>query len=262
MRKYIFGFFVCLFVTMPSYSDTTIHKVWVSENLQSLSLIKKNVYFEDILENCKLIYKYNDTTFAIRRYFWKHGIYEQQHEDYVYKILRLTNDTLIISPENEIAAGLIGNRETYTFTDKKALYKENLKFQKLFFTRSFGIAFSPTIKLAIDSSGQVYFSSEPVPYFGRPDDLKGNFKGQLNEKQLADLIEMLKKSELDRLPIDLGLGIDCSYRYFKFYYDNKVKESEGCHSPRIIKPLIDYLILLSKSVKFEKIDDNYDFNQF
>ena len=264
MRKCIFGFFVYIFVTVPSYSNPTIHKIWIGEDLEYLSLVKKNIYFNYCcgitLSNCKLIY--NDTAFTIRGYFWKAGKIARQHIDYTYKILKLTNDTLVISPKNKDAARLINNRQTHTFTDKNILYKENLKFQKLFFASFSGKLSSTNIKLEIDFSGQIYFFSETISFFERPNDLKGTYKGQLNEKQLANLIEILKRSELDRFPTYLGYSIDATTYDFKFYYDNKIKESNGCHVPEISRPLLDYLLTIYKNIKLEKIDDNYEFNQF
>jgi len=254
---------VYFFVTIPSYSNPTIHKIWIGENLEYWSLEKKNVSFENcgmIFNNCKLIHK--DTTFTIRKYFWKAGKIARQHEDYIYRILKLTNDTLIISPENQEAARLINNRQTYTFTDKNNFYKDNLKFHKLFFSGHNPMTFSPKITLEIDSLGQIFVFSEPIPHFEKPNDLKGLYKGQLSNKQLADLILLLKRSKLDMLSGDLGIIIDGTYYNFKFHYDNKVIEGKGCNIPHINKPLFDFLRTIHEDIKLEKLDGNYDFNQF
>lgn len=256
MRTQILGIILLFFLNQTSYSIPTINKVWIGENLEYLSLIKKNIYFDDgnghTENNCKLIHR--DTSLIIRKYFWQAGKMGRQYEDYICEILKLTNDTLIISPKNKKATILTKNKESYIYTDKNILYKEDLQFQKLCFSKLCGFSHS-NIKIDIDCFGQVYFFSESISFKKKDNNYKGSYIGQLNEKQLFDLIEILKKSELDRFPTELGNSIDAPIYNFKFYYDNKIKESVVSNIPLFYEPLLDYLLTIYKNIKIEKVGD-------
>jgi hypothetical protein len=141
------------------------------------------------------------------------------------------------------------------FVDKKLLYKPDLKFERLFFQGTPCLGTCPGMKLEIDSSGQVHFYGEY--YTGQ---YIGFYKAQLNNEQLNRLVEILKKSELDRFPEGLGQGVDAPTYTFKFRYNNRVKASKGSHVPYFNKPLLRYLLAIYTELTLIKSDEEYRFD--
>ncbi|MCD6020272.1 MAG: hypothetical protein K0S53_3393 [Bacteroidetes bacterium] len=222
--------FWLILISISSFASPTIYKEWVNEDLHYLELTKKKALFDygSNMENYGV--KYEDNTLTLIDYFYTSGKLFRQHEDYVFRILK-------------------------AFVDKKLLYKPDLKFERLFFQGTPCLGTCPGMKLEIDSSGQVHFYGEY--YTGQ---YIGFYKAQLNNEQLNRLVEILKKSELDRFPEGLGQGVDAPTYTFKFRYNNRVKASKGSHVPYFNKPLLRYLLAIYTELTLIKSDEEYRFD--
>jgi hypothetical protein len=256
MKRCFVSFIWLVLTSVCTFASPTIYKTWIGENLQYLKLTKDkaNFYYGSKQNDYGVSYK--DSTLIFIDYFYTSGKTGRQHEDYIYKVVKLTNDTLIVSPLNDRASKLIGNKEQLLFIDKSTLYQTDLKFQRLFFSGTPCLGSCPGMKIEIDSLGVTYFFAE-----SNTGDYKGLYKGKLSKKQLNKLIEILKTSELDRFPTELGKPMDAPTYNFKFSYNNKIKTSNGYFVPYLDKPLLTYLLTIYKEMNFEKIDGTYEFGK-
>jgi hypothetical protein len=78
---------------------------------------------------------------------------------------------------------------------------------------------------------------------------------------LEKLIEILRKSELDRFPVGLGQAIDAPSYTFKFYYNNKVKTSKGYPVPYFNRSLLSYLLRIYQELNLEECKEDYRFDE-
>ncbi len=257
MNRLMKNIFLVIFISISSLAySQTIYKIWVGENLEYLELTKRKANFDYGYHLNDYGISYKDSLLRIIDYFWQAGKFGRQHEDYFFKVLKLTNDTLIVSPLNERAKNVINNKEKFVFVDKTKLYKTELKFQRISFSGTGCFGNCPTLKIEIDSTGIVNFLGEY-----NTGSLKGFYKGQLTPNQLAYLIELLKMSELDRFPRYLGDAIDAPNYNFKFYYNGKTRTSEGYFIPYFNHSLLNYLLNIYNDINFEKSEEIYEFGK-
>ena len=254
--KRLFSLYYFLITLNLSYAQSTIYKVWIGENLEYLKLTQEKAKFDYGHDLYDFEVKYKDSTLTLIDTYQQAGKIGWQHDKYKYNILKLSNDTLIISPQNDIAKGLLDNKDIFIFSDSSLLIKKEFIFQKIFFSSGPCYGTCPMIKIEIDSTGLVHFLGEY--YTG---DYIGLYKGQLNTEQLNRLIEILKLSEIDRFPTKSGLPFDAPLYNFKFYYNNKFKEFEGGYIPYFDRTLLDYMLEIYDKIKLEKIDGIYFFGQ-
>jgi len=256
MKRQLSLIFTLLLINISSYASPTIYKIWIGENLEYLELTKKkaNLDYGYHLNDYGISYK--DSILKLIDYFWKSGKFGRQHEDYIFKVLRLTTDTLIVSPLNERARRIIDNKNEFIFVAKTKLYRTDLKFQKIFFSGTGCLGSCPGLKIEIDSTGLVYFLGEY-----NTDTLKGLYKGQLTDEQLEKLIDLLKVSELDRFPKGLGRAIDAPTYKFIFFYNGKKRTSEGYFVPYFNHSLLSYLLNIYKEISFVRIQEIYEFEK-
>lgn len=255
--KRSFTILICfLLSSVSNFASPTIYKTWIGENLEYLEITEEKANFEFGFDLYDYDVTYKDSTLTLIDYTYKSRKIGRRHEKYVYKVLRLTNDSLIISPLNERASRLIHGKTVFIFVDKSLLYKTDLKFQKIFFSAGVCFGECPALKIEIDSTGLTYFLGEyhTGTYLGL-------YKGQLTKVQLDSLIEILKVSELDKFPIRLNMAMDASTYNFKFSYNDKVKTSVGDFVPYFTSPLLNYLMTIYKKIEFEEIEDTYEFGK-
>lgn len=249
-------YFLIIFSGVSVFASPTIYKTWVGENLEFLQLKKNKGYFADgdYLNNFGVSFK--DSTLILVQHFYVAGKIGRQNENYVFKVVLLSKDSLIISPSNDRARSLINHKKSFVFVDKSTIYKSDLTFQKIYFSIVSKNEINPTLKLEVDSTGLIYFLSENNTGYAN-----GLYKGKLNNYELEELIEILKTSELDKFPISLGGGFDAPIYNFKFYFNGKTKSSRGTDIPYFNKPLKSYLLSIYDKIDFEKTDEIYEFGK-
>lgn len=210
-----FGIYILIVCSSVSvFASPTIYKIWVGENLEFLQLKKNKGYFAngDYLNNFGVSFK--DSTLTLVQHFYVAGKIGKQNENYVFKVVQLSKDSLIISPLIARASSIFKNKKSIVFVDKSIIYKPDLTFQKIYFSIDSKNEINPTLKLEIDSTGLIYFLSE-----NNTDYENGLYQGKLNKDELEELIEILKKSELDKFPLKLGSAFNSPIYNFKFYYN-------------------------------------------
>ena len=173
--------YIVLFLlsSISTLASPTMYKTWIGEHLETLEMKEGagHFYGSNPLNRFGASYK-NDTLTITNNTF-------STPYDYTFKVLRLTKDTLIVSPLNANARGLIDNKNKFVFVDKAHLYTAKLKFQKVFFSATSCYGGCPGMKIEIDSSGLVHFLAEKnvrAHY--------GLYEGQLSSEQLKELIEI------------------------------------------------------------------------
>ena len=254
-RILTFGIYILIVCSSISvFASPTIYKTWVGENLEFLQLKKNKGYFAngDYLNNFSVSFK--DSTLTLVQHFYVAGKIGRQNENYVFKVVQLSKDSLIISPLNARASSIFKHKKSIVFVDKSIIYKPDLTFQKIYFSIDSKNEINPTLKLEIDSTGLIYFLSENRTGYDN-----GLYKGKLNNYELEELIEILKTSELDKFPTSLGGGFDAPIYNFKFYYNGKTKSSRGTDIPYFNKPLKSFLLRIYDTIDFEKTDEIYEF---
>lgn len=257
MKKSVLGLIASVIFLFPSYTvsaQPSIYKAWVGEQLQYLEITSKTVNFDYGYRLDDFGFLYNDSVLTLIDYFYTQGKIRKQHEDYVYKIIKLTDDTLVLSPLNAEAARLINNQQRITFIDRSLIYDSLFQFQKIYFSGTGCYGNCPAMKLEIDSSGKIIFLGEYNTGV-----YKGLHEGYLNRQQLDSLIDLLSRSDLDRFPTILGHAIDAPTYQFKFHYNGKERTSKGYFVPCLDLPMLYYLLSIYKRVSLKKIDGAHTF---
>jgi hypothetical protein len=236
----------------PRNSSPTIFKTWIGENLEYLEIASTNAKFDYGYGLNDYGSSFNDSTITL----YEGDKFGKQHSEYVYKVLQLTDDSLIVSSLSEGAAMLIHGKQKFDFVDRSRLYNPDLKFQRIFFSGTICFGTCPAFKIEIDSSGLTYFEAGANTGIS-----PGLYKGHLSKKQLDDLVEILKSSGLDRFPTHLGSAIDAPIYSFKFHYKYKTKSSTGFFIPYFDRPMLDYLLTIYKQLSLQKTDETYEFGK-
>lgn len=274
MRIHVF--IVLLFSVFGSLNAQTIenlNKIWISPYLEYLDLRQSDTAYFDYgssrLE--KFVLEKEDSLFRLIQYQKIYGVKKPRKEEISYKIIKLTNDTLILHPLTKYSKVFLENTDksyatkfhvnpdyvkvnksdNYIFLDKSTFYDKHLKFNKLYFSSTSCLGKCPSMEFEIDSLGNFQFNGRM--YTG---DYIGNYSGKLTERQLDSFREILKFSALDKIPKTLGVGIDAPNYKLIISFNKQTKEIVGGFLyPYFNRPLFTYLLTVFKEVEMTKTDN-------
>lgn len=226
-----------------TFSKPTIYKTWIGENLQFLELKKRGANFDygDGIVPFELTYSDSVITLTLDK---KKGWI------YLFKIVHLTEDSLVVSPLNEKSRPYTKGKDTFVFIERGKWRTKAIRFHDLFFSQTKCNDGCNSFRLFIDSSGLIYFQTL-IPF----KNYNGTYRGQLDKIELTELNEILTKLPLDNFPTDLGFAIGLTEKTFVFHYDNKTKISSGYCIPQTATPLEDYLLLIYEKVDWVKTNE-------
>jgi hypothetical protein len=230
-----------------TFSQTSIYKNWIGENLEYLELKKRSANFDYGYGFFPFDVSYNDSILILTSNKKRNWIYH-------YKVRRLTPDSLIISPQDSISATFLKGKSTFIFVDKNKLPQKEIKFQNLSFSQGDCGGPCPSFKINIDSVGTVYFQT-----LKQIDNLNGTYKGQLSPEQLNNFIEVLKASRLEMFPKHLGYALGLPKKTFVIHYNNAVLRSQGYCIPPTAASLEDYLMKIYTEVNLQKTIAQFKF---
>ena len=259
MKKLLF-ILMCFFpIVLFSQEKMNIRQVWIGENLEYLDLTSETVLFD----YGHGIYKYNlEIKDSVIELFTKGSDQytgNPKQCSIFYKIITSKEDTIILKPLDKQSNNLLRNSSTiysssnfknYTFVKKEALYTDSISFERIYFSSTQCLGKCPTMETEIDKFGNVSFKG-----IANTKRFKGNYKGKLKAKELARLKEILKKSELDRIPSNLGSAIDAPDYKFIINYNNKIRKIKGYYLPYFNQELLSFFLNIYKKSSLKKCQE-------
>jgi len=175
---------------------------------------------------------------------------------YYFNYRLINNDSLELKLNKVIGRNLSSSKEQYNYNRKSSLKKKKINFQSVFFKGTTCFGTCPKMRIEIDSLGNAKFKGEK---YTKP--FIGNFEGKLTSKQLDSLIEILNRSELDRIPKSLPFMIDAPTYKFIFKYDNKKREIGGSMLPYFNRELVNYLLNIYKEIEWKEVEYEIEFKE-
>lgn len=253
--SFSFIFLVAMYSTCIG-QKALLMKEWVGQQLEwmkvndSVAMIDNNGLFADS-------YHYtvnNQNEINLIEYYWTYNDTIRHENNYQYHITKLTDDTLILKPLSAKAKKLFDDQDSILFINRSIINAPDFKFEKLIFSSSACFGTCPDMKMEIDSTGHVFFYGRI--YTGR---YKGCYEGQLNKDDLLEIKNILRTSEIDKFPPNLGGAIDAPTYHFVFYYDGKIRKSAGTMVPYLYNDLLDFLLTKYKHAHLKKSKISHDF---
>jgi hypothetical protein len=234
----------------------SIKKTWIGNKLEYLKISDTIVFFDYRYHTKEYHYSTVDNNFTLIEYYWTTSDQLRHQNDFSYKIIKLTSDTLILKPLSERARRLVNGQGYFLLIDSSKTNDQNFKFEKIFFSGTTCLGSCPGMKIEIDSSGKVFFLGEY--HTGK---YKGLYQGQLKPKDLEKFKKLLQNSWLDNFPTELGGAIDAPNYDFVFYFNGKRKESSGCFVPYFNRTLLNFLLDCYKIANLKKSKKPHNFEK-
>ena len=251
---------VLLFVALHNFSfaQAGLQKTWIGEKLDYWQFSKKKA-------TCGLFwlsdykYKYSDSIVTLRGsnlIIGADGFFPPGSHTFPFKVLKLTEDSLIVTAMSDEAKKLIHNQTTYSFVDKTKLQKEDFIFQGLSF-RAYGDGRGTASKMdvEIDATGKVYFLGK-----ANTGQYTGYYQGQLLPQQLVRLVTILKSSGLSqssqRFPFSSSHG---SPYFLNVQFNQTECIREGEVFPYVSRELITYLLNITQEASLNKMEATHKF---
>lgn len=162
----------------------------------------------------------------------------------------LKKGQLVLTPVNEqashymVAATLTSAQKHYKFNNVTALKTDTIKFEKLLFRSTNCYGFCPAITLEIDHNRK-------VRYIGGKFAVKqGQFEGKLSAQLSAQLINLLKTADLDKLVGNTLHNVDAPDYTIEVHYNHKVLYLNTMEVPFALEPLKAMLLDIPRNVNW------------
>ena len=139
--------------------------------------------------------------------------------------------------------------------DSGQSYDSNFRFEKVIYSSGRCMGPCRAMKIEINSSGLVFFYGQY-----NTDPYKGYYKGMLSKKRMEELIALLKRNNIDRIPEDMGSMLDAQHIRARFIYNGKTRNVAGSNIPAINRELFDFLSTIYQKTKLEKMNGEYLFD--
>ena len=226
-----------------------LNNEWVGPIGEYIAISNDSAYFSPITG--KYNYKY-----PIRVDGDKLTLVGANGADYqVYKVETFNDGTLGLKAENQNAYDFTKTWEPVVFVTRQSQVTRPFSFQKIYFGREGSgmvVADYMHVQFEVDAAGNLLFSC--IPGHGK---LSGTYKGVLSGAQLQELIRLIKGAAIERFDSRKGHWSDVPGHYFRFYYNDKVKEVDGQMLPVLSYGIMAFLESLPATVQLEKISDKY-----
>lgn len=163
-----------------------------------------------------------------------------------YKMI-LSRDSLILIPLNIHSNILESGQKPISFVDRNLMVDEHFKFKSLKFRNVGGNIEWKDFSVVIDKKGNIKFKEQNGGY-NKP---ALYYKGKLNKNQLKELIDILKKSEIDKLTLNQKYVYHGTTTTLDIQYNNKSKYLKQQYYPPTFWELTNYLSRLPKIVNLK-----------
>jgi len=253
---------VLLFVAVHNFSfaQARLQKTWIGEKLDYWQFSKKKAKC-GLFRLSEYKYKYSDSIVTLRisslmigadRFFPPRIVVDT----YPFRVLKLTEDSLVVTALTEQAKELIHNQPTYSFVDKAKLQKEDFIFQGLSF-RAYGNGRGTASKMDVEiyATGKVYFLGK-----ANTDQYTGYYQGQLTPQQLVRLVTFLKSSGLSQsYPRFPGSSSHGSSYFLNVQFNQTECIREGEILPYVSQELFAYLLNITQEASLNKMEGTHKF---
>ena len=273
MKKSIFTIIFLIFLNLSS-GQNDLTGTWVGENLEYLSVndslvsIELRTFKDDFkyqIKDNQLILKSSydistgnkdkASTVADSTHFQRIS-WVTDSTLYYFDFKLINIDSLELKLNKVIGRNLSSPKKQYNFNRKSSLKEKKIHFKSVFFKGTTCFGTCPEMRIEIDSLGNTKFKGEK---YTKP--FIGNYEGKLSSNQLNSLIEILNRSELDRIPKNLPFMIDAPTYKFIFNYDNKKREVSGSMLPYFNREIVNYLLNIYKEIEWKEVEYEIDFNE-
>jgi hypothetical protein len=251
MRKLFFISLITInLFACSNKKEASIKKTWIGSNMQYLKINDTSFCTKGSHMEGYYSYALNNNTLSLSYHDWM----ENRAITIYYKILRLTNDSLILKPFQGDSKKLLRDSSTLYYIDSIKKITPSIRLEKISYYRQGGSLGSAPIRIEIDSVGAVFFS-------GEIDSAKRIclYQGKLKLSDLTKLKSILQRSYLDDFPIDLESASDASWHRFVIHYNGKKKESTGSMIPYYGMELCMFMENIYKKIDLTEYKEAHSF---
>ena len=242
-KRGVFISIIMILLFSNVFSQSSLYKEWYSgSNYLKITHRKSTVNSYDF-EKVIIKKQNNSTLLTFIDYYWKAGSLKRFKREYQFEIIKMNDDTLILSALNEESKICLHNQSPVLFVPHIWLGNAdaNFHFQNLTFKYNRSLSFTKEA-YEIDSVGNIKYSIENFL------DNKQSYSGILNSKEINKLVDLLSRYDISRY--DNGVTtIDGHYFFIEIKHNNTISKMETmCYFPKSdeINILIDFILNFSK----------------
>ena len=207
------------------------------------------------------LYQYQDTLSFQKQYYSSATNYEKLYIDrYDLQIIRFNDTNLVVKPVSDFSKSFFNDKKILTFTKQEYLIDKDISFEKIIFHTSYCFGTCSTYHLEITSNRKTKLHAEQV-YKKRSSetdkDKIGYFKGQINEKKYAKLINSLQTCNLNTLEFDGQLCCDGSVITIIVYFNRQRKYLKSMFPPVLANNLIEALYDICSEHELQRTDEKF-----
>lgn len=249
MRIPSLTFALLLFVlSMRAQSDTALlRKIWIGPELAYLN-ISQNSYSMDFYGQRPQNGDYTLLGDTLRlhntRYTGEKGSF---YGDGDFLIKRLTSDSLILVPINELANKKLRGQPVLYYKDQALTVKKDLRFDSLFFKSTTCYGRCPAMEIRIDQKKQLKFKGGMFAI------KEGDYTGVLADSTYQELLYLLSISELDHLKAWEQCVYDAPEYTLQVWYNNQMTFIENWYLPMVTNKIKDFLMKLPAEVVLTEV---------
>jgi len=234
MRELLIPFILIISSLSCLGQDTILYKSWVDNQGSLFEINNKQI----ITDGDTYRYKISHDTLLLRQYnHWN----DARFKDVIFKIKKLSNDSLILKPLNRTTLNLYKNQSIIRLVDIQLVKDDSFIFEKLYFSSSTCYGYCPAFQLVIESNRNVKFISEKNTGI-----TKGYYKGFLTRKEYSKLLELLRKYPIDCFPSNYIVSIDGPVHHLIVWHSGNKKEIKGGIDSLLTQDLMTFLYTCNK----------------
>ncbi|WP_212001195.1 DUF6438 domain-containing protein [Chitinophaga sp. HK235] len=248
MRILSLTFALLLFaLSLHAQSDTTLlRKAWVGPELAYLNFDQKRYsmdFYSQWPQHGTYVLSGDTIRFNNAEYFGERNRI-RGNADFLIK--RLTRDSLILIPINDLANKKLRGQPILYYKDQALTVKKDLHFDSLIFKSTSSYSSSPAMEIQIDQKKQVKFRGSMYVI------KDGSYTDILPDSTYQQLLYLLSISELDHLKAWEQEVFDDKRLSLQIWYNNKMMFIECWHFPMVADKLKQLLLKISATTKLER----------
>lgn len=232
-------------------SDTNIA---ISINLKNCSIYNHKGEYKDYL---KLSYRETDSIIIFKDHYNNFATNTQKTSQYIFKLIENNSCKMKIVAKNDLAINFLNEKDTLSFSRIKKPIIKNTTFEVLLFSGQEDF-YNYYIKIDKDKN----FEMIKKPNQRNRSEDTSYYKGKIDKYFFNQIINKIELSNLKNLNYEITtLCGSCSSKSLIVEFKNKIfKHKDFGLSPIILKDLVDYLVVLSKSYKLKETTNKLYFD--
>lgn len=166
-----------------------------------------------------------------------------------FLISNLTNHKLTLIPLDTNLLLTSKFEPILNYRRRNEVYTDTIKFEKLVFHSTGCFGYCPIMTIEIDNKKNLKYIG------GQFSHIKGNYSSTLSDSLYAELINILRISELDKLKNNNSKVEDVPVYTIAISYNQKNRLLKSYRLPLVANELLNYLMHITKRVKLNKNDN-------